>query len=79
MLLSPIKAEQFTQIMLLRELANFQNVIAIGEKLILSLHKSVVHYIHMENQKIPYGPLYNLSFIELRILYEYLNDALVKG
>ena len=78
MLLFPIKADQSAQVILFRKLVNFQNVIVIEERLMPPLHESVMHYIDTENQKIPYRFLYNLSFYELKILYEYLNDALTK-
>ena len=79
MLSSFMKVGQSAQITLPRELINFQNVVAIEEELMLSLHKSVMHYIEMENQKVLYGPLYNLFSYELKVLCEYLNDALIKG
>ena len=73
------KADQSVQIILLRELINFQNVIAIREGLMLFLHELVMHYIKTENQKISYRFLYNLSPCELKVLHEYLNDALIKN
>ena len=79
MLLSFMKADQSTQIMLPRKLTDFQNVIVTGKKLMLFLYESVMHYIEMKNQKISYKFLYNLSLYELKVLYKYLNDALVKG
>ena len=79
MLFSSMKAGQFTQVTLPRELTDFQDVVVTGEGLMLPLYKSVMHYIEMKNQKIPYRPLYNLSFYKLRILHEYLDDALIKG
>ena len=79
MLSSSIKADQSTQITLLRELTNFQNVVATGEGLMPSLHKSVMHHIDTEDQKVPYRPLYNLFSHKLRVLHEYLDDALAKG
>ena len=79
MLSSSIKTGQSTQVILLRELVNFQNVLAIKEGLMLPLHKSAVYYINIENQKILYRFLYNLSFYELKILHEYLNDVLSKN
>ena len=74
-----MKADQFTQVMLLRELTNFQNVIIIRKKSMLPLYKSAVHYIDIKNQKVLYRPFYNLSSYKLKVLHEYLNDALVKG
>ena len=79
MLSSSTKADQSAQVMLPRELANFQDVVATEEKLILLLHESAVHHIDTENQKVPYRPLYNLFFYKLRVLCEYLDDALAKG
>ena len=73
------KADQSTQIMLLRKLTDFQNVIITEKGLMLSLHESVMHYINVKNQKISYRLLYNLSLYKLRILCEYLNDALTKS
>ena len=78
MLLSSTKIDQFTQIILLRELINFQNVVVIKKKSMSFLYESAVHYINMKNQKISYRPLYNLFLHKLRILCEYLNDALIK-
>ena len=49
MLTSLMKAGQFTQITLFRELTDFQNVIIIKKELILSLYKTTVHYINMKN------------------------------
>ena len=72
------KADQSAQIILLRELTDFQNVVATEEESILSLHEAAIHHIDMKNQKVPYRPLYNLSSHKLRILCEYLNDALIK-
>ena len=65
--------------MLSEKLTDFQNVIAIEEELMLFLYKAAVHHIDMENQKIPYRLLYNLSFYELKILHEYLDNALIKN
>ena len=79
MLFSFTKIDQSAQIMLPGELTDFQNVVATEEGLMLSLHEAAVHHIDMENQKISYGPLYNLSSHELRILHKYLDDALIKG
>ena len=78
MLFSPTKAGQSAQIMLPRELTNFQNVIVIKKGLMLPLHKAAMHHINMKNQKVPYRLLYNLFFYELKILCKYLDDALVK-
>ena len=74
-----MKTDQSAQIMLSRELTDFQNVIVTGEELMPFLHESVMHHINTENQKILYRSLYNLFLYELKILCEYLDDALVKG
>ena len=79
MLSSLTKADQFTQVTLPRELTNFQNVVVIREGSMSSLYESVMHHIDMENQKVSYRLLYNLSSHELRILHEYLDDALIKS
>ena len=79
MLSSFTKTDQFTQITLFRKLINFQNVVIIKEKLMSFLHKSAVHYINMKDQKVLYEPLYNLFFCKLKVLHEYLNDALIKN
>ena len=79
MLSSLMKADQSAQVMLPRELADFQDVVATGEELMLSLHESVMHHIDMEDQEVSYRLLYNLSPCELRVLCEYLDDALAKG
>ena len=55
MLLSSMKAGQSAQIILLRELINFQNVVTIGKRLISPLHESAVHHINIKNQKISYS------------------------
>ena len=49
MLSSLTKADQSTQVMLPRELTDFQDVVAIKEGLISPLHKSAVHHIDTEN------------------------------
>ena len=74
-----IKADQSAQVILFRKLADFQNVVVIGKELMLFLYELVMYYINMKNQKVLYKFFYNLSFCELRVLHEYLNDALVKG
>ena len=79
MLSSPTKIGQSTQIMLPRELTNFQDVVATEKGLMPPLHEAAVHHIDTENQKVPYRPLYNLFFHELRILHKYLDDALAKS
>ena len=79
MLSSLMKTGQSAQITLPRELADFQNVVATEEGLMLLLYEAVMHHIDMKNQEVPYRPLYNLSSHELRVLCEYLNDALIKG
>ena len=79
MLSSPMKAGQFVQVILPRKLTDFQNVITFREKLIPLLYESVMHYIDMKNQKILYGFLYNLFSYKLKILCEYLDDALIKN
>ena len=79
MLFSPTKADQSAQVTLLRKLINFQNVVIIKKKLMSSLHESAVHYIDIENQKISYRLFYNLFSHKLRILHEYLDDALIKN
>ena len=73
------KANQSAQIMLSRELADFQDVVVTEEGPMPFLHESVVHHIDMKDQKVSYRPLYNLFPYELRILHEYLNNALVKS
>ena len=79
MLSFPTKANQSAQIMLLRELTDFQNVVIIEEGLMLFLHESAVYHINIEDQKVLYRLFYNLFSCELRILCKYLDDALVKG
>ena len=74
-----MKTDQSAQVMLSGELTDFQNVVTTEEKLMLPLHKTAMHHIDMENQKVLYEPLYNLFSYKLRILHEYLNDALIKG
>ena len=44
----------------------------------LSEHSRFSHAIEIEGEAL-YGPLYNLSQIELRVLREYLDDVLEKG
>ena len=78
MLLFPIKTNQSTQVILPRELTDFQNVVTIEKRLMLFLHESAVHHIKMKNQKILYKPFYNLFSYELKVLCEYLNNALIK-
>ena len=78
MLFSFMKTDQSAQVILLRKLTDFQNVITIEKELMLSLYEVAVHHIDIENQKISYRFFYNLFFYELKILCEYLDDALIK-
>ena len=79
MLFFSMKAGQSAQIMLPGELTDFQDVIITEKELMLLLHETAVHYIDMKNQKVLYEPFYNLFFYELKVLHEYLNNALIKS
>ena len=46
---------------------------------LLPAHKASDHAIDLDGKDPPYGPLYNLSNTELKVLREYLDDALAKG
>ena len=74
-----MKIDQFTQIMLPEKLVDFQDVVVIKKELMLFLHKTVMHHINIKNQEISYRPFYNLFLHKLRVLYEYLDDILIKS
>ena len=63
---------------LLDKLKEYKNVFLTEEAGRLPSHKSRNHAIKTTTEP-PFGPLYNLSNIELAELRHYLNDALAKG
>ena len=79
MLSSSTKADQSTQITLLRKLTNLQNIVTTEKELMSFLYKLAVYHIDIKNQKILYRFLYNLFFCELKMLHKYLNNALIKN
>ena len=61
-------------------LSDFEDVFSLEEAATLPQNRDTDHAIEIEEGKQPpYGPLYNLSPRELRILREYLKEALNKG
>ena len=62
-----------------KEYADYINIFSVKEAGRLSEHKNNNHVIDLiEEGDPPYGPLYNLLGPELKVLCEYLNDALTK-
>ena len=60
----------------LRDYADVFDAASAG---VLPAHSKHEHSIETEGSDPPYGPLYNLSVTELKVLREYLDDALAKG
>ena len=61
-------------------LREYEDVFATDKASILPYHKSSDHKIELfEGKEPPYGPLYNLSERELRILREYIEESLANG
>ena len=67
-----------TQI-LSKELSNFLNLFSLNQEDLLPQHSSHDHSIVLEKGKKPsFGPLYNLSEKELKVLREYIEQTLNK-
>jgi hypothetical protein len=67
-------------LLLLEWLADFADIFNTEKAGELSAHSKYKYAIEIEEEGDPlYGPLYNLLIKELRILREYLDDALAKG
>ena len=61
-------------------LKEFADVFAEEQASILPSHKAADHKIEVfEDKEPPYGPLYNLSERELRILRDYIEESLANG
>ncbi|MGH9061167.1 MAG: hypothetical protein ACRDZY_16895, partial [Acidimicrobiales bacterium] len=61
------------------EFQDYGDVFSIENAGRLPMPKPGDHAIELQEGEPPYGPLYNLSAIELKELRQYLDDALEKG
>ena len=61
-----------------KELIEYQDIFLIEEAGHLLSYQGN-NYIIKITADLPYGPLYNLSIKELKVLQTYLDDVLVKG
>ena len=61
------------------QLKEFEDVFSNEKAGILPEQKQGDHAIELDGGEPPYGPLYNLSRVELAELRRYLDDALAKG
>jgi hypothetical protein len=61
------------------EFIKFVNVFDIERASVLAAYNKNKYTINLDGSKPPFGPLYNLSTKELKVLKTYLNDALAKG
>ena len=64
---------------ILLEYTSYIDVFSTKKAGLLPTHKASDHAIDLDGKDPPYGPLYNLSNTELKVLREYLDDALAKG
>ena len=71
-----LDAEKFTEIFF--EYKEFENVFSDEQIKKLFEHKFDDHVINIENKKLSFDSLYNLSVIEFKTLRKYLNDLLNK-
>ena len=63
-----------------KELSDFSNLFSPNREDLLPQHSSHNHSIMLkEGKEPPFGPLYNLSEKELKVLREYIKQALSKG
>ena len=58
------------------EYTSYMDIFSTEKAGLLPTHKASDHAIDLDGKDPPYGPLYNLSNTELKVLQEYLNDAL---
>jgi hypothetical protein len=61
------------------EFIEFVNVFDTEKAGVLAAYNKNKYTINLDGSKSPFGPLYNLSIKELKVLKTYLNDALAKG
>ena len=61
------------------ELRGYDDVFSNEAARVLPEQKQGDHAIELDDREPPYGPLYNLSRVELEELRRYLDDALAKG
>jgi hypothetical protein len=57
----------------------YVNVFDIEKADVLAAYNKNEHTINLNENKLLFGPLYNLSAKELEVLKIYLNDVLAKG
>ena len=63
-----------------KEYANYTDIFSVKEAGCLPEHKNNNYVINLiEGGDLPYDPLYNLSGPKLKMLWEYLDNVLVKG
>ena len=72
------KNEDIMALMIPHEVINYTDVFFKENAEKLSEHKGDDHVIKLNGQNSSFGPLYNLSSLELKTLQEYLNNALAK-
>ena len=63
----------------LEGLKDYTDVFSVEDTSILLLNRPFDHAIETEGKDPLYGPLYNLSEGELKVLWDYLDDAVTKG
>jgi transposase InsO family protein len=61
------------------EFEEYEDVFDMKQADILAEHSHFEHAIETEGGDPPFGPLYNLSEQELKVLRQYIDDALAKG
>ena len=60
--------------------ADFIDIFSEEEACALPPHQTYNHVIQLElDTKVPWGPLYNMSELELKVLHDYIDDMLQKG
>jgi hypothetical protein len=64
---------------LFMEFTEFVDVFDTEKAGVLAAYSKNKYTINLDGSKPPFGPLYNLSTKELKVLKTYLNDALAKG
>ena len=63
----------------LEGLEDYADVFSVKDAGVLPLNGPFNHAIKTEGKDPLYGPLYNLSEGELKVLWDYLDDAVTKG
>jgi hypothetical protein len=61
---------------LLQKYVEFADVFSEAKAVMLLSLRGPEHTIELEGSEPPYGPIYNLSKRELKVLYEYLRDTI---